>query len=108
MGNDRLTKFVADATPGSRAIDAVFFSPNVAPNISTAGTIFTYNLKITGGPALIELTTDGGATWHSINNGVEIGANSTFTAQELIDFGETFNLRSKTPITLDSAIVRII
>ncbi len=108
MGNDRLTIPVATATPGARIIDAIFFATDVIPNISTAGTIFTYNLKITGGPALIELTTDGGATWHSINNGVDVGINVTFTAQEPIPLGGAFNLRSKTAITLDSAIVILV
>ena len=108
MGNDRLTKFVADATPGARAIDAVFFATDVTPDISTAGTLFTYNIQISGGPAIIEITTDGGTTWHSINNGVEIGANSTFTAQELIDLDGAFNIRSKLSITLDKAIVRLV
>lgn len=108
MGNDRLTKFVADATPGSRTINVVFFGTDVTPDISTAGTLFTYNIQISGGPAIIEITTDGQATWHSINNGVAIGANSTFTAQELIDFGGAFNIRSKSSITLDKAIVRLV
>lgn len=108
MGNDRLTKFVADATPGARAINAVFFAADVTPDISTAGTLFTYNIQISGGPAIIEITTDGQATWHSINNGVEVGATSTFTAQELIDLGGAFNIRSKSAITLDKAIVRLV
>ena len=108
MGNDRLTKFVADATPGAKGIDVPFFTVNVAPDISTAGTLFTYNIQISGGPSIIEITTDGGATWHSINNGVEIGATSTFTAQELIDLGGSFNIRAKSAITLDRAIVRLV
>lgn len=108
MGNDRLTKFVADATPGSKAIDEAFFSSDVTPDISVAGTLFTYNIQISGGPAIIEITTDGQASWHSINNGVEVGATSTFTAQELIDLGGAFNIRSKSAITLDRAIVRLV
>jgi len=110
VGNDRLTKFVADAIPGSRATDVVFFATDVVPDISVAGTLFTYNIQISGGPAIIEITTDGQATWHSINNGVEIGATSTFTAQELIDLGGAFNIRSKAvaTITLDRAIVRLV
>ncbi len=108
MGNDRLTKFVADATPGAKGIDVPFFATDVIPDISVSGTLFTYNFKITGGPAIIEITTDGQATWHAINNGVSVGANVTFTAQELIDFGGSFNIRSKTAITLDSAIVRLV
>jgi len=51
---------------------------------------------------------DGQATWHSINNGVEVGATSTFTAQELIDLGGAFNIRAKSAITLDRAIVRLV
>ncbi len=108
MGNDRLTKFVADATPGSKGIDEAFFSSDVTPDISVAGTLFTYNIQISGGPAIIEITTDGQASWHSINNGVEVGATSTFTAQELIDLGGAFNIRSKSAITLDRAIVRLV
>lgn len=108
MGNDRLTKFVADAVPGARAIDAVFFSPDVIPDISVEGTLFTYNIQISGGPAVIEITTDGGASWHSINNEVDISANGTFTAQELIDKDGAFNIRSKSAITLDQAIVRLV
>lgn len=108
MGNDRLTKFVADAIPGARGIDVVFFSPDVVPDISVAGTLFTYNIQISGGPSIIEITTDGGATWHSINNGIEIGETSTFTAQELIDLGGAFNIRAKSAITLGRAIVRLV
>ena len=108
MGNDRLTKFVADAIPGSRNIDEPFFSSDVIPDISTAGTLFTYNIQISGGPSVIEITTDGQATWHSINNGVGVGATSTFTAQELIDFGGAFNIRAKTAIILDRSIVRLV
>ena len=108
MGNDRLTKIVADATPGAKGIDEAFFSSDVEPDISVAGTLFTYNIQISGGPAIIEITTDGGSTWHSINNGAEVGATSTFTAQELIDLGGAFNIRSKAAITLDRAIVRLI
>ena len=108
MGNQRLTIPVADAIPGARIINAKFFAIDVIPDISTNGTIFTYNFQITGGPAIIELTKDGGISWHVINNGVEIGANATFTAQELVDLGDAFNLRSKTAITLDSAIVRLV
>jgi len=108
MGNDRLTKFVADATPGARGIDVVFFATDVVPDISVAGTLFTYNIQISGGPAIIEITTDGQASWHSINNGVAVGATSTFTAQELIDLGGAFNIRSKSAITLDRAIVRLV
>ena len=108
MGNDRLTKFVADATPGSKGIDEAFFSSDVTPDISVAGTLFTYNIQISGGPSIIEITTDGQATWHSINNGVEVGATSTFTAQELIDLGGAFNIRAKFAITLDRAIVRLV
>ncbi len=108
MGNDRLTKFVADATPGVKVIDAPFFSADVEPDISVAGTLFTYNIQISGGPAIIEITTDGQATWHSINNGEDVGATSTFTAQELIDLGGAFNIRAKSEITLDRAIVRLV
>ncbi len=108
MGNDRLTKFVADAAPGARVIDAIFFATDVEPDISVAGTLFTYNIQISGGPAIIEITTDGQATWHSINNGVEVGATSTFTAQELIDLGGAFNIRAKSAINLDRAIVRLV
>lgn len=108
MGNDRLTKFVADATPGARAIDVVFFATDVTPDISVAGTLFTYNIQISDGPAIIEITTDGQATWHSINNGVDVGATSTFTAQELIDLGGAFNIRAKSAIILDRAIVRLV
>ena len=99
MGNDRLTKFVADATPGAKSIDEPFFSSDVSPDISVAGTLFTYNIQITDGPAIIEITTDGQTTWHSINNGVAVGATSTFTAQELIDMGGAFNIRAKSAIT---------
>jgi len=108
VGNDRLTKFVADAIPGARGIDVPFFSSDVEPDISVAGTLFTYNIQISGGPSIIEITTDGQATWHSINNGIEIGATSTFTAQELIDLGGAFNIRAKSAITLDRAIVRLV
>jgi len=108
MGNDRLTKFVADATPGPKNIDDPFFSSDVEPDISVAGTLFTYNIQISGGPAIIEITTDGQATWHSINNGENVGATSTFTAQELIDLGGAFNIRAKSAINLDRAIVRLV
>ena len=108
MGNDRLTKFVADATPGAKGIDVAFFSSDVTPDISVAGTLFTYNIQISGGPAIIEITTDGQATWHSINNGEDVGATSTFTAQELIDLGGAFNIRAKSAINLDRAIVRLV
>jgi len=94
MGNDRLTKFVADATPEAKGTDVPFFSSDVTPDISVAGTLFTYNIQISGGPAIIEITTDGQASWHSINNGEEVGATSTFTAQELIDLGGAFNIRA--------------
>ena len=67
-----------------------------------------YNIQISSGPAIIEITTDGQASWHSINNGVEVGATSTFTAQELIDLGDAFNIRAKSAITLDRAIVRLV
>lgn len=108
MGNDRLTKFVADATPGAKGIDVPFFATDVTPDISISGTLFTYNIQISGGPAIIEITTDGQATWHSINAGVSIGETSTFTAQELIDLGQGFNIRSKSAITLNRAIVRLV
>jgi hypothetical protein len=108
MGNDRLTKFVADATPGAKGIDVPFFSSDVIPDISVAGTLFTYNIQISGGPAIIEITTDGQATWHSVNTGVAIGETSTFTAQELVDLGGAFNIRAKSAITLDRAIVRLV
>ena len=108
MGNDRLTKFVADAPPVSKGVDEAFFPSDVVPDISVAGTLFTYNIQISAGPAIIEITTDGQVTWHSINNGIEVGATSTFTAQELIDLGGAFNIRAKSAITLDRAIVRLV
>ena len=110
MGNDRLTKIVADATPGNRAAEAVFFATDVVPDISVAGTLFTYNIQISLGPAVIEITTDG-TNFHVINNGVEIAANATFTAQELIDVGGAFNIRTvlgTADITLRRAIVRLV
>ena len=111
MGNDRLTKIVADAVPGLRGVGEVFFATDVVPDISVAGTLFTYNIQITAiVPALIEITTDGRVTWHAINNGVALAANATFTAQELIDLGGAFNIRTVTPsgVTLDRGIVRLV
>ena len=110
MGNDRLTKIVADAVPGLRGVGEVFFATDVVPDISVAGTLFTYNIQISDGPSIIEITTDGQATWHAINNGVELAANSTFTAQELIDLGGGFNIRAiaGAGVTLDRAIVRLV
>ena len=42
------------------------------------------------------------------NASVSQGATSTFTAQELIDFDGAFNIRAKSAITLDRAIVRLV
>lgn len=111
MGNDRLTIPLASAAPGAKSSNAKFFSTDVDPIISRSGTLLTYQVAFEGvGTEVIQITTDGGSKWHTINynNGIVL-ADPIFTLQVLIRFGGSFNIRSPTGITfLNEAIVDLI
>jgi len=100
FGTDRnIFEVIDTATPGARAIDAIWLAADAVINTSNAnrGTTVVVDFAYDAA-SVVEYTVDGGTTWIEFNEGVAVQGGQSLYIRVLT--GASVNFRAKTAANL--------
>ena len=89
--------YIRGTTSGAKAQNAEWLASDVESGVKSGKVLrLILQIQLSVQAAVVEITTDGGATFGALNSGTALTTGNLFTFDIFVKFGDLFNLRTPT------------